>query len=409
MESLPTLNPLIPPHLSNARAVIYGLGSLYTSLIPSLIVAGIGDHIAVQNTRIDGGEEEDEVVKCVKVLVLNGCNDRETTGYSAMDFVLAVTDALNYSCWAQRRLDMKSATSGVQDDLKRGQSQQHNNTCTNYRTTGTMNDVELLGLDLDAGIADMKVSNGGAGGGQGFILQQPDHQSVSPDHQHQHQTAISPLPVQDVKKDEGENGHIEDNDIDRYIDLEEPDSAVLVEEEVGEPWDCLSMHYTNPSNLPIPPTPPHPSLRYMRASSSSLSLSTIQSATSSALVSNSPSPFLAAQSTSAANRSAYTPPTLNTGSPSSSSSSSPLLLSSSMAAHANPLIMQSETGLSYICSPHPPSAYITHLVYLSAGQIPVDEARIRDLGITCIKVEGDGTNMYRAEDISQALSQVFNK
>jgi hypothetical protein len=37
----------------------------------------------------------------VKILLLNGTHDRETFNYTALDFVLAITDALNYSCLAE--------------------------------------------------------------------------------------------------------------------------------------------------------------------------------------------------------------------------------------------------------------------------------------------------------------------
>ena len=62
--------------------VVYGLGSLYTSLLPQLIPSGVAHSV--------GGVKE-------KILLLNKCNDRETEGYTALDFIYAIVDALNYS------------------------------------------------------------------------------------------------------------------------------------------------------------------------------------------------------------------------------------------------------------------------------------------------------------------------
>jgi 2-phospho-L-lactate transferase/gluconeogenesis factor (CofD/UPF0052 family) len=73
--------------LRNAQCVVYSIGSLYTSLIPSLILKGIGD--ALLNSPS---------IKC-KVLILNGTLDRETgprsTPFTAVDFVEAIAQA----CW----------------------------------------------------------------------------------------------------------------------------------------------------------------------------------------------------------------------------------------------------------------------------------------------------------------------
>merc|ERR1711972_1169532 len=63
------------------------MGSLYTSIIPSLIVPGMGK--AVKSARR-------------KILLLNACNDRETTwrengeikAYTMVDFVEAIAKAL---------------------------------------------------------------------------------------------------------------------------------------------------------------------------------------------------------------------------------------------------------------------------------------------------------------------------
>ena len=52
-------------HVRDADAVVYGMGSLYTSIAPSLILRGVGEAVAER--------------ACPKVLLLNGCHDRETS------------------------------------------------------------------------------------------------------------------------------------------------------------------------------------------------------------------------------------------------------------------------------------------------------------------------------------------
>lgn len=74
--------------LSQAQAVIYSIGSLYTSLIPSLILKGVGAALANPGIKY-------------KILILNSTNDRETgpaaTPFSAVDFVEAIAKACKES------------------------------------------------------------------------------------------------------------------------------------------------------------------------------------------------------------------------------------------------------------------------------------------------------------------------
>jgi 2-phospho-L-lactate transferase/gluconeogenesis factor (CofD/UPF0052 family) len=80
-EMRPAPNPKVLEAVSAAEAVIYSIGSLYTSIIPSLILQGVGEAIA----RSGGAR--------FKILILNGSLDRETGGFSALDFVAAITRA----------------------------------------------------------------------------------------------------------------------------------------------------------------------------------------------------------------------------------------------------------------------------------------------------------------------------
>lgn len=83
-ETRPSPNPNVLSALNSSEAIIYSIGSLYTSLIPSLILRGIGESIAQRP-------------KAKKILILNGSLDRETGGYEAVDFVTAIARACQES------------------------------------------------------------------------------------------------------------------------------------------------------------------------------------------------------------------------------------------------------------------------------------------------------------------------
>lgn len=88
----PKANPAVARGVETCDGVVYGMGSLYTSIVPSLILEGVGEAIA----RKEGP----------KVLILNGDQDRETGDMSASACVAAVADALNraYEPDPERRL-----------------------------------------------------------------------------------------------------------------------------------------------------------------------------------------------------------------------------------------------------------------------------------------------------------------
>ena len=69
--------------LRSAEGVVYGMGSLYTSIIPTLIAQGVGEAIESMPPEVP------------RILMLNGDHDRETAGMSAVQVVEAVTAALN--------------------------------------------------------------------------------------------------------------------------------------------------------------------------------------------------------------------------------------------------------------------------------------------------------------------------
>lgn len=67
--------------LENSHGIIYATGSLWTSIIPSLVLEGIGEAIAA-NT-------------CKKIGLLNCCHDRETFNMTAIDYIWCLTKSLN--------------------------------------------------------------------------------------------------------------------------------------------------------------------------------------------------------------------------------------------------------------------------------------------------------------------------
>lgn len=83
-EIRPTPNTKVIDVLENAEAVIYSIGSLYTSIIPCIILKDVGAAIAAKNVKY-------------KILILNGSLDRETgpssSPFVAGDFIKAIADA----------------------------------------------------------------------------------------------------------------------------------------------------------------------------------------------------------------------------------------------------------------------------------------------------------------------------
>jgi 2-phospho-L-lactate transferase/gluconeogenesis factor (CofD/UPF0052 family) len=83
-EIRPSPNPKVLDSLDSASAVIYSIGSLYTSIIPCLVLKGVGERIKGNGVRY-------------KILILNGSLDRETRAvgveFSARDFIEAISGA----------------------------------------------------------------------------------------------------------------------------------------------------------------------------------------------------------------------------------------------------------------------------------------------------------------------------
>ncbi|KAL7629796.1 hypothetical protein AAE478_001319 [Parahypoxylon ruwenzoriense] len=87
-EIAPHANPKVLDAVRRAGAVIYSIGSLYTSIVPSLVLRGVGAALAAPGVRY-------------KVLILNSSIDRETGPSSepltATEFVRAIARAATES------------------------------------------------------------------------------------------------------------------------------------------------------------------------------------------------------------------------------------------------------------------------------------------------------------------------
>ncbi|KAF9994176.1 hypothetical protein BGZ65_010225, partial [Modicella reniformis] len=84
-EIFPPPNPKLLCALAEMETLVYSIGSLYTSIIPCLILKDVSHGIAESRSLKN------------KIFMLNGTNDRETPDYTALDFIWALTGALNYS------------------------------------------------------------------------------------------------------------------------------------------------------------------------------------------------------------------------------------------------------------------------------------------------------------------------
>ncbi|RMD42663.1 hypothetical protein DV735_g2440, partial [Chaetothyriales sp. CBS 134920] len=83
-EMLPPANPRSIAAVKHAQAIIFSIGSLYTSIVPSIILHGVGEALRQTKARH-------------KILILNGSLDREvgpsSAPFTAFDFVEAIARA----------------------------------------------------------------------------------------------------------------------------------------------------------------------------------------------------------------------------------------------------------------------------------------------------------------------------
>lgn len=91
-------NHRVLAEISGSNAIVYGMGSLFTSICSSLILDGVGEAVASQDVP--------------KILILNGRHDRETSKcqshegpMTAVDVASAIVDALNRKTSNSQELD----------------------------------------------------------------------------------------------------------------------------------------------------------------------------------------------------------------------------------------------------------------------------------------------------------------
>jgi 2-phospho-L-lactate transferase/gluconeogenesis factor (CofD/UPF0052 family) len=88
-ETCPSASGPAMRSITESAVIVYAMGSLYTSIIPTLILPGVADEIADKHGA--------------KILLLNGSHDRETDGLTASDVVGAIVSALNHHASEQRK------------------------------------------------------------------------------------------------------------------------------------------------------------------------------------------------------------------------------------------------------------------------------------------------------------------
>ena len=98
-------NPDIISAIASAETLVYSIGSLYTSIIPNLVLKGVGAAIAGPATSNPESRRANTTIFVSdtrqKILILNGSLDRETSGshdaFTALDFIRAVSRACRES------------------------------------------------------------------------------------------------------------------------------------------------------------------------------------------------------------------------------------------------------------------------------------------------------------------------
>ncbi|KAK6458440.1 uncharacterized protein RJT20DRAFT_31871 [Scheffersomyces xylosifermentans] len=86
-EICPSAPNKVTTSIAHADILIFSIGSLMTSIIPIVILKGVGRAIASSHSK---GHKK-------RVLLLNGCLDRETFGMTAIDFIRVIVESATYS------------------------------------------------------------------------------------------------------------------------------------------------------------------------------------------------------------------------------------------------------------------------------------------------------------------------
>lgn len=95
-EILPSAYNKVVTSINNSDAIVYSIGSLMTSIIPIVILKGVAKAIANDVTNDNAPSKK-------KIFLLNGCNDRETFGMQAVDFIRVIFEMATHSLNEVRR------------------------------------------------------------------------------------------------------------------------------------------------------------------------------------------------------------------------------------------------------------------------------------------------------------------
>lgn len=94
-EICPIAHSKVISSLTNSNVIIYSIGSLMTSIVPVIILKGVGRAIA-QDIQQDGG------CRKKRILLLNGCQDRETFGMDSAKYIEVIVNLATYSLQASK-------------------------------------------------------------------------------------------------------------------------------------------------------------------------------------------------------------------------------------------------------------------------------------------------------------------
>lgn len=86
-EIRPTAHHKVCSTIASSDVVVYSIGSLMTSILPIVVLKGVGKAIAADSSKVNKK----------RILLLNGCHDRETFGMQAIDFVRVIVELATYS------------------------------------------------------------------------------------------------------------------------------------------------------------------------------------------------------------------------------------------------------------------------------------------------------------------------
>lgn len=95
-EICPIAHSKVISNLTNSNVIIYSIGSLMTSIVPVIILKGVGRAIAQDI------QQNPESKKKKRILLLNGCQDRETFGMDSASYIEVIVNLATYSLQASK-------------------------------------------------------------------------------------------------------------------------------------------------------------------------------------------------------------------------------------------------------------------------------------------------------------------